>query len=138
MTIADHGRIIDLMHMTPGVTVREADSREATAVYLERNPGLSYVAVRSGTLVGCVMCGHDGRRGYLQHLVVSEAERREGIGSGLVERCLQALEGIGILKTHIHVFRENELANAYWIAKGWERRDDLHVYSCNRSSNRNA
>ena len=138
MTIADHSRIIDLMRNTPGVTVRDADSREATEMYLERNPRLSFVAERAGEIIGCVMCGHDGRRGYLQHLVVSEAERRNGIGSRLVERCIQTLEKIGIMKTHIHVFRENELANSYWKSKGWQRRDDLHVYSLNRSSNRNA
>jgi len=138
MTIADHGGVIDLMRIAPGITVREADSRDAVEVFLKRNPSLSFVAERTEQIVGCVMCGHDGRRGYLHHLVVSEAERGNGIGSSLVERCLQTRERIGIIKTHIHVFRENDHANAYWESKDWKRRDDIHVYSFNRSSNRNA
>lgn len=60
MTIQDYDSVMDLMKKTSGVTVREADSREATGRYLIRNPGLSFVAELNGDLVGCVMCGHDG------------------------------------------------------------------------------
>lgn len=137
MTLDDYDGVMGLMRVTPGVSVREADSREATEAYLKRNPGLSFVAERGGAIVGCVMCGHDGRRGYLQHLVVRETERRMGVGSCLVGRCIDGLEGLGIKKTHIHVFRSNDLANGYWGGKGWERRDDIYVYSFNRSANPN-
>ena len=51
MTIEDHAAMIDLLSETPGVTVREADSREATTRYLARNPGLSFVALIDGVLV---------------------------------------------------------------------------------------
>jgi len=88
MTMADYDAVIELMKATPGVSFRDADSRDATARYLERNPGLSFVAEKGDRLVGCVMCGHDGRRGYLQHLAVLPEHRRQGIASALVERCL--------------------------------------------------
>ena len=70
MTIDDYDDVIALMKETPGISLRDADSLPATERYLQRNPGLSFVAVASGAVVGCVMCGHDGRRGYLQHLLV--------------------------------------------------------------------
>jgi ribosomal protein S18 acetylase RimI-like enzyme len=138
MTPADHDAVLALMRQTPGVSVRDADSREATVRYLERNPGLSFVCELDGQLIGCVMCGHDGRRGYLQHLLVLPAHRGRGIASALVAACLDALERLGIAKCHIDVLQTNDLAMAYWENRGWQRRTDIHRYSFIRSGNPNA
>jgi N-acetylglutamate synthase len=138
MTIADHGRVVDLMKATPGVSFRDADSRDSTERYLARNPDLSFVAEIAGSLVGCVMSGHDGRRGYLQHLIVLPSHRRKGIANDLVESCLVGLERLGILKTHIDVLKTNEVAQAYWNSRGWKLRSDIHRYSLIRSGSENA
>jgi ribosomal protein S18 acetylase RimI-like enzyme len=138
MTIADHDAVIELITKTPGVSFRDADSRESTARYLERNPGLSFVArVGEQQLVGCVMSGHDGRRGYLQHLVVLPEFRRRGIANALVQSCLLELERLGILKCHIDVFKTNSLASAYWESQGWTLRTDILRYSFVRSGGEN-
>lgn len=139
MALADYDAVIALMQQTPGVSVRDADSREATARYLARNPGLSFVACDAdGALVGCVMSGHDGRRGYLQHLVVLPAQRRRGLANALVEHCLEALAALGIQKTHIDVFKANAPAQAYWASQGWQLREDIHRYSFTRPGHPNA
>jgi ribosomal protein S18 acetylase RimI-like enzyme len=138
MSIADYDAVIELMKQTPGVSLRDADSRASTARYLERNPGLSFVCEASQQLVACVMSGHDGRRGYLQHLVVLPAHRRRGIANALVERCLSELERLGILKCHIDVFKTNALASAYWESQGWTLRTDIRRYSFVRSGGENA
>ena len=138
MTIADYDSVIELMKQTPGVSFRDADSRESTARYLERNPELSFVAAVGEQLVGCVMSGHDGRRGYLQHLVVLPPYRRKGIANALVESCSSKLEGLGINKCHIDVFKTNALASAYWESRGWKLRSDIHRYSFVRSGGENA
>lgn len=137
MTIADHEALIQLLHETPGVSVREADSLEATARYLDRNQGLSFVATDGAKLVGCVMSGHDGRRGYLQHLAVRPEYRRQGIGAALVQACLDALLERGIAKTHLFVFTTNDTGNRFWQDRGWTFRVDINMYSFNRSSNDN-
>jgi N-acetylglutamate synthase len=138
MTLNDYDAVIDLMKRTPGVTFRDADSRESTARYLARNPGMSFVAETGGMLVGCVMCGHDGRRGYLQHLVVLPEHRRQGIANALVERCLASLEQLGILKCHLDVIKTNGTAADYWRSQGWQLRTDIDRYSFTRSDNENA
>ncbi|MEQ7921390.1 GNAT family N-acetyltransferase [Xanthomonas sp. WHRI 1810A] len=138
MTLDDYDAVLDLMKRTPGVTVRDADSRASTARYLARNPGLSFVAEADGVLVGCVMCGHDGRRGYLQHLVVLPEHRRQGLAASLVERCLAGLEREGILKCHLDVIRTNTAAAQYWRGQGWQLRTDIDRYSFIRSDNENA
>lgn len=138
MLISDHAALIKLFSDTPGVTVREADSKESTEKYLDRNPKLNFVAMEGSQLIGCVMCGHDGRRGYLQHLVVSETFRGNGVGQHLFTKCIDALSLLGIEKTHIFVFKTNDLANDFWSKRGWQLRDDLNMYSYSASSNINA
>jgi ribosomal protein S18 acetylase RimI-like enzyme len=138
MTLDDYEAVIDLMKRTPGVSFRDADSRESTAKYLERNPGLSFVAEVEGVIGGCVMCGHDGRRGYLQHLVVLPQHRRQGIANALVARCLSSLEALGILKCHLDVFKTNAAAAKYWHSQGWQLRTDIDRYSFTRLGDENA
>lgn len=138
MTIADYDTVIDLMQRTPGVTVRDADSREATRRYLERNPGLSFVATAGDDTVGCIMSGHDGRRGYLQHLIVAPTHRRQGIANALVEHCLAGLDALGIAKSHVDVLKTNAGAHAYWASQGWQLRTDIDRYSFVRRGGSNA
>ena len=138
MTIEDYDAVIELMKRTPGVTFRDADSREATQRYLERNPGLSFVATVDDEIVGCLMSGHDGRRGYLQHLVVEPSHRRKGIANALVETCLAELERLGIVKSHVDVLKSNEVARSYWSSQGWALRTDIDRYSFIRGAGANA
>ena len=138
MAIADYERVIELMRNTPGVKVRSADSKQAVERYLSRNPGLSFVALENSNVIGCAMCGHDGRRGYLQHVLVLPEYRRQGIASKLVNRCLSRLENLGIFKTYVDVMVDNDLAHEYWINRGWIKRDDIIRYSFNCSQDANA
>lgn len=102
-----------------------------------RHPGMSFVAEVGAVLCGCVMCGHDGRRGYLQHLIVIPQYRRQGMANTLVERCLSTLEKHGILKCHFDVFKTNFTAANYWHSQGWQLRSDIDRYSFTRSDNEN-
>jgi ribosomal protein S18 acetylase RimI-like enzyme len=138
MHLNDYDTVIGLMQTTPGVSLRDADSRDATERYLARNPGLSFVALVDDVIVGCIMSGHDGRRGYLQHLLVAPGHRRQGIAKALIEQCLAALAALGIVKSHIDVLMTNTPAQAYWEKAGWQRRHDIARYSLIRSENPNA
>lgn len=137
MTIDRYDAVLDLMRQTSGVAVRSADSREMTVRYLERNPGFSFVGLEGDDVVAYAMCGHDVRRGYLRHVIVLPEYRKRGIALALIEHCLSKLESIGIFKTHIDVFVENDLANEYWQRRGWVKRDDINRYLFNRSSDPN-
>ena len=138
MALVDYAGVLALMCRSPGVSLRDADSQAAIARFLERNPGLSAVAVCDGAVVGCLMAGHDGRRGYLHHLVVDAAVRRQGVGRTLVLRCLRALGKLGIHKIHVDVFRSNESGKAFWAAEGWLLRDDIDRFSIICGSGENA
>jgi ribosomal protein S18 acetylase RimI-like enzyme len=137
MSIADYDLVIHLMKQASGLTLRDADSRASTARYLDRNPNLSFVASVGDKVVGCIMSGHDGRRGYLQHLVVHPDHRRKGIANALVENCLSSLEKIGICKSHIDVLKSNQAGSSYWESQGWKLRTDINRYSFVRSGGEN-
>jgi ribosomal protein S18 acetylase RimI-like enzyme len=107
------------------------DSREGIAKYLARNPATCFVAERDGEILGVILSGHDGRRGYIHHTAVSLSERSRGLGSALLDRAMAALEAEGITKVALVVFEKNELGNAFWERKGFTARNDL-VYR-NRS-----
>ncbi|MBC3421347.1 GNAT family N-acetyltransferase [Pseudomonas wayambapalatensis] len=138
MTLDDYDAILGLMRQTPGVSVREADSFEATQRYLQRNPQLSFVAAAGSVLVGCAMSGHDGRRGYLQHVLVLPEFRRQGIARQLVELCLQGLAEQGIRKCHLDVLKTNPQAADYWARHGWQLRTDIERFSFTRAGDENA
>lgn len=129
MAIADYDSVLALWQASEGVGLSDADSRDGIAAFLERNPGLSFVALNEEKVVGVILCGHDGRRGYIHHLTVDPGQRRQGIGRALVARSLAALERAGIGKCHLFVFRKNEAALAFWQATGWIDRVDLGMWS---------
>ena len=138
MTLADYDAVIALLRDTEGVVLRAADSRAATARYLERNPGLSFVCCAAQAIVGCVFCGHDGRRAYLQHLAVRRDYRRRGIGRALVACSVAQIEHIGIEKCHLDVLTSNAAAADFWTRLGWQRRNDIVRYSRLGSDDANA
>lgn len=127
--IADYGLAIAMWQSEASVGLSSADSQDAVARFLARNPGLSKVVVVDGQLAGTLLCGHDARRGYLYHLYVAPQFRRRGLGSKLVDACLQALGKEGILKCHLFIFRKNESGKLFWKSAEWIRRADIEVFS---------
>lgn len=125
MVAADYDAVLTLWRATDGIGLSAADERGSIEAYLERNPGLSRVAYRGTVLVGAVLCGHDGRRGYVHHLAVVPAERGRGLGRRLMDEVLGELAREGIGKANIVVYVANAEGQAFWRATGWLPRDDL-------------
>jgi ribosomal protein S18 acetylase RimI-like enzyme len=129
MQPADFDAVFSLWSTTDGIGIGPSDTAEQFARYLARNPGLSLVAHDRSTLVGAVMCGHDGRRGFIHHLAVVESHRRRGIGADLIEGCVAKLGEEGILKCHLFVLADNTGALEFWTSAGWQQRTDLEMFS---------
>jgi ribosomal protein S18 acetylase RimI-like enzyme len=134
LTLADYDQIMNLWSTCEGIGLSSADTRQAIRTYLERNPHLSQIAEEAGRAVAAVLCGHDGRRGYLYHLAVRPVSRGRGIGRRLVETCLAALQANGIQKCHAFVFRDNPQGVAFWRHLGWTPRADIGVVSIDMRS----
>ena len=126
---SDHPQAFALWERSPGVGLSGTDAFEPIRAFLMRNPGTSFVAEAGGELVGTMLSGHDGRRGFIYHLVVAESHRRRGIASALLNAGLDALQNQGIAKCHVFVFRTNADGLAFWRTVGAQRRTDLTLFS---------
>jgi putative acetyltransferase len=129
MDIEDYDVVMRLWRTADGVGLSQADERNSIEQFLARNRGLSFLAIEAQDVVGTVLCGHDGRRGYVHHLAVQESHRRRGIASELVQQCLISLKAAGIGKCHLFAFQDNLPAQQFWLNTGWIRRDDLSMWS---------
>lgn len=127
MSSDDYDAVHALWSGMPGIGLNESDTRAATEAFLRRNPGMSAVAFVSAALVGAVLCGHDGRRGYLHHLAVAPAWRGRGLARGLIAHCFAQLAAAGIPKCNIFLFADNAEGAAFWQHEGWSPRADLRV-----------
>ncbi|MBT3271728.1 MAG: GNAT family N-acetyltransferase [Spirochaetales bacterium] len=131
MTIDDYEALYSLWKGIEGIGLSDADSRDNIKLYLARNPNMSFVGKAGPLLVGSILCGHDGRRGYIHHLAVKTEYRGKGIGGSLLDAGLSALSQAGIQKCHVFVFSTNDAGLVFWNSRGWSRRDDLLVFSQN-------
>lgn len=120
MTHADIPAALRLWSATEGVEIAEGDRPEDIARYLDRNPGLSSVALNGDHLVGAVMCGHDGRRGFIYHLSVAADHRGRGIARSMMRRSIDALRQEGVVRALLLVAADNDGGRAFWIQEGWE------------------
>ena len=101
------------------------DSREGIEKFLKRNPTTCFVAVEDEEVVGVIIGGHDGRRGYIYHTAVHKNYRRRGIAENLLDKCLEALKAEGINKVALVVFERNWVGNFFWQKQGFDVRTDL-------------
>jgi ribosomal protein S18 acetylase RimI-like enzyme len=130
MTIEDYDSVYALWSSTPGMGLHGfEDSREGIDKFLRRNPGCSFVAVKDDSIIGAVLGGHDGRKGYIYHATLAPAMRGLGYGRRLVEAVKHALAREGIKRLGLLVFTENDTGNAFWSNSGWTRRGDVNYYS---------
>ena len=127
MKLNDLQQALKFWETSAGVGLNESDTIEHLTDFLQRNPELSLVAVDNEEIVGAVLCGHDGRRGYPHHLAVSPNYQRQGVGTQLVERCLVALRERQILTHNVFVYSDNEDGSVFWRLQGWRDREDLRV-----------
>lgn len=109
MTLKDHEILIPFWKKN--YFFNELDAYEPFKLFLEKNPNLSFVAFDAGEVVGTVLGSFDGRRGYIQKLVVKEVLRKKGLGKQLVEKVVSSLKNSGAL--YIPINTEEKLIPFY-------------------------
>jgi len=125
MTAADHARVCELWRLCDGPV--ESAGSDLFSRFLERNPGLSLVALGEdgSTVVGAAWCGHDGQRGALYHVAVAPVHRLRGVGRALVTGCLEALGAARIARCTAFVRGTNRDAMMFWRKLGWLYDNDV-------------
>lgn len=109
ITIKDHERLIPFWK--ENYFFNELDEYGPFKLFLEKNAELSLLAEDKGNIVGTVLGSFDGRRGYIQKLVVRKDYRKQGLGKQLIERVIKKLRAVGAL--YIPINAEEELTYFY-------------------------
>lgn len=126
MVIDDYEEIYNLWISCSGMGLNNLDdSKNGIEKFLNRNPDTCFAALIDGKIVGTILVGNDGRRGYIYHTAVNPKYQRQGIGAGLVKASLNALKEQGINRVALVVFERNKSGNAFWESMGFSVRDDL-------------
>lgn len=126
MTINDYDQVYNLWMNTPGMGLNDLDdSKEGIEKYLNRNPNTCFVAEIENKIIGVILSGHDGRRGFIYHTAVAREERGKGIATKIIRNAIDALKNEGINKVALVAFSNNEIGNSFWQKQGFTERTDL-------------
>lgn len=126
MSVNDYDEVYALWMSCEGMGLNNLDdSREGIDKFIKRNPDTCFVAEIGNKIVGVIIVGNDGRRGYIYHTAVNPQYRNQGIGTQLVDAAMQTLKQCGINKVALVVFNRNENGNIFWQKLGFTVREDL-------------
>lgn len=126
MKIDDYDEIHQIWSNTNGITLRAIDdSKEGIERFIKRNPNNSFICRINGNITGGILCGHDGRKGFIYHTVVKEDYRDRGIGKKLIENVIKSLKEDNITKIGVLVNSDNISGNNFWESFGFEYYNDL-------------
>lgn len=125
----DFSGLMKLWRSAESIVIRESDTEEGYLRFLRRNPESSFAACVGSELIGSVLAGHDGWRGYLYHMAVNPDFCQRGIGSRLVNAAVSQLREVGMERIHCLVKTDNLTARQFWEACGFRQREELLDYS---------
>ena len=86
---------------------------------LEFGDGLLFVALSQERVIGTVMAGYDGHRGWIYSVAVAPEHRRKGVGSRLVKFAERALAQKGCMKVNLQIMESNESVVAFYEKLGF-------------------
>ena len=119
--------VMKLWDGVAGLILTDSDNAADLSNYLSQNLQMSQVALADGRVIGAVLCGHDGRRGYLHHLAVAAMHQGKGIGTALVHACVAQLKVAGIRQCNLFLVEDNEPARRFWRSNGWSEWPNLRL-----------
>jgi ribosomal protein S18 acetylase RimI-like enzyme len=112
-------QVADLWKTVFGYETAHNNPNLAIDKKLEVDDQLFFVAVEDTNVIGTVMAGYDGHRGWIYSLAVAPSHRRQGIGSRLVLHAEQALVQTGCVKINLQILEGNESVTAFYETLGY-------------------
>jgi ribosomal protein S18 acetylase RimI-like enzyme len=125
MTLDDYDECYHLWKEVSEADRRVDCTQEVIKRILARNPDTCFVVVTNGLIIGTIACEFGGDGAYISHLAVASAYRRQGIATALVNAAEDKLTALGVRKSRILVFANNETAKLFWRSIGYGIREDV-------------
>ena len=87
---------------------------------LEFSDGLFFIALKNNAVVGTIMAGYDGHRGWIYSITVSPNHQKQGIGSSLLSFAERKLSELGCMKINLQIMAGNEVVENFYMANGYK------------------
>jgi ribosomal protein S18 acetylase RimI-like enzyme len=115
----DRLQVVELWRNVFGYETAHNEPNLAISKKIAINDGLFFVAVENSAIVGTIMAGYDGHRGWLYSVAVDPAKRLSGLGSSLVIHAEKALADLGCMKINLQLLATNEATAAFYKSIGY-------------------
>ncbi|HHT93289.1 MAG TPA: GNAT family N-acetyltransferase [Clostridiaceae bacterium] len=122
MSFDDYDAVCNFWNKHSNITIKKESFRE----FLYENSKYSLICRDQEKIVGTLLCGQDGLTGYIHNLTVDENYKDKGVEERLLEACLENLRENGIKDYMVFV---NPDENSFWESCGWQKKEDIVVYS---------
>lgn len=120
--------VIKLWRKT-GISVGSTDTRDEIQRMLKRNPNLFLIGKLNEKVIGVVLGGFDGRRGYVHHLAIDPEYQKGGYGKMLMQELITRFHQERVHKVHLFIEKDNKKVVDFYLNLGWDIRDDLIMMS---------
>jgi ribosomal protein S18 acetylase RimI-like enzyme len=92
----------------------------AIAEKMRLQPDLMLVALDGVLVVGSVMAGYDGHRGWISRIAVLRTHRHKGVGNALLSEAERRLAALGCIKVNLQVLETNSAVVRFYEEAGYE------------------
>lgn len=107
--------------------VPQNDPVEDIRKKVDFQPDLFFIGLLDGKVVGSIMVGYEGHRGWMNYLAVTPEFQRRGYGRKLVQKTVDELKRIGCLKLNLQVRRSNTSVIDFYKHLGFKEDDVISL-----------
>jgi len=97
---------------------------------LELGDGLFFIALYNKAVVGTIMAGYDGHRGWIYSIAVSPNHQKKRIGSALLAFAERKLSELGCMKINLQIMEGNEAVENFYTANGYQTEKRISMGKC--------
>jgi len=83
-------------------------------------PDLMLVALEDSVVVGSIMAGYDGHRGWISRIAVLRSHQKRGIGQALISVAEERLAALGCIKVNLQVGESNSVVVEFYQRVGYQ------------------
>ena len=103
------------------------DPEIAIDMKTKQNDGLFFVVEENHQIIGTIIAGFDGHRGWLYSLALHPQHRRKGIGTQLVKKAIGELKKLGCLKVNLQINSDNNEVVEFYKKNGFLIEDRISM-----------
>jgi ribosomal protein S18 acetylase RimI-like enzyme len=116
----DYDEVVSVWKQS-GLRKTLGDNRDEIRMKIRRDPELFLVAEDSdGKIIGTLLGGWDGRRGWIHHLGVIPSQQRSGVATKLVKEVERRMKRKGVVKVNALVYESNNRSLKFFEKMGYE------------------